>query len=167
MLIKRPRRVLPSRLVSGLGYCCLCHLVKRMPWKQSDAISLKVVGLAVAVALNAQSVNHFAWEAMLLWPDLDKLRIDARNPRTGLYCDSASNAVDCECRSCLRAADFHLQSSPVSGLRQRGCRRVYINRPAKQRSTGLPKKIPKFFLKDAFRQRKHREKRLRFFWLGG
>ena len=86
-----------------------------MPWKQSDAISLEVVGPAVAVALNAQSVNRFARETMLLWPDLDKVRIDSRNPRTSLYRDSASNAVDRKCYSVLVAADFHLPSSPVSG----------------------------------------------------
>ena len=40
-------------------------------------------------------------------------------------------------------------------------------RPAKQRSTGLPIKISKFFPKQAFRQRKRRKKRLWFFWLGG
>ena len=79
-----------------------------MPWKQSDAISLEVVGLDVAVVLNAQGVNHFAWKAVFLWPDLDKVRVDARNPRTGLYRDSASNAVDRKCYSFLRAADFHL-----------------------------------------------------------
>lgn len=78
-----------------------------MPWKQSNAISLEVVGPAVAVVLNAQGVNHFAWEAMFLWPDLDKVRVDARNPGTGLYRDSASNAVDRKCRSFLCAADFH------------------------------------------------------------
>jgi len=78
-----------------------------MPWKQSNAISLEVVGPAVAVVLNAQSVNHFTRKSMLLWPDLDKVRIDARNPRTGLYRDSASNAVDRKCRSFLCAADFH------------------------------------------------------------
>ena len=89
-----------------------------MPWKQSDAISLEVVGPAIAVVLNAQSVNHFTREAVFLWPDLDEVRIDARNPRTGLYRDSASNAVDYKCRSVLCAADFHLSSSPVSGLRQ-------------------------------------------------
>jgi len=97
-----------------------------MPWKQSDAISLEVVRPAVAVVLNAQGVNHFTRKAMFLWPDLDEVRIDARNPRTGLYCDSASNAVDCKCRSVLCAADFHLQSSPVSGLRQRLAVRVYL-----------------------------------------
>ena len=79
-----------------------------MPWKQSDAISLEVVGPAVAVVLNAQSVNHFARKAVFLWPDLDKVRADARNPRTGLYCDSASNAANGKCRSFLCAADFHL-----------------------------------------------------------
>ena len=92
-----------------------------MPWKQSDAISFEVVGPAVAVVLDVQGVNHFAREAVFLWPDLDKVRVDARNPRTGLYRDSASNAVDCKCRSFLCAADFHLSSSPVSGLRQRCC----------------------------------------------
>ena len=102
-----------------------------MSWKQSDAISLEVVGPAVAVVLDAQSVNDFTRKAMLLWPDLDKVRVDARNPRARLYRDSASNAVDCKCRSFLRAADFHLQSSPVSGLRQRLAVRVYINRPAR------------------------------------
>ena len=92
-----------------------------MSWKQSNAISLEVVGPAVAVVLNAQGVNHFAREAAFLWSDLDKVRVDARNPRTGLYSDPASNAVDRKCYSVLVAADFHLQSSPVSGLRQRCC----------------------------------------------
>ena len=87
-----------------------------MPWKQSDAISLEVVGLAVAVVLNAQSVNHFTRKTMFLWPDLDKVRVDTRNPRTGLYRDSASNAANRKCRSFLCAANFHLQSSPVSVL---------------------------------------------------
>ena len=78
-----------------------------MPWKQSDAISLEVVGLDVAVVLNAQGVNHFARKAVFLWPDLDKVRVDARNPRARLYRDSASNAVDRKCYSFLCAADFH------------------------------------------------------------
>ena len=62
----------------------------------------------------------------------------------------------------------HLQSSRL-GLRRQShllptC--VYYRHP-KQRSTGFPVNLSKFPQKHAFRQRKRREKRLWFFWLGG
>jgi hypothetical protein len=64
------------------------------------------------------------------------------------------------------AALFGLECSPVDfvlhfnrlrlvvSCQRCCCRRVYINRPAKQRSTPLPIKISKFSQKHAFRQRK-------------
>ena len=134
-----------------------------MPWKQPDAISLEVVGLAVAVILDAQSVNHFAGEAVFLWPDLNKVRVDARNPRTSLYRNPAPNAVDCKCRSFLCAADFHLSSSPVSGLRQRRCRRVYLIDPPDKDQHLYPKRHRSFSQNMRFANENTGEKDCGFF----